>query len=108
MAGEISEYQVVEFVNLKAATAAAAALLEYISSPRGMRHLTGPRRAVIWGEGPEALLPLQSRLYLSPGAMEAIRELKLSFNTGDTIAASALPATVLLLHGEGVARPGTP
>lgn len=105
MAGEISEYQVVEFVNLKAASAAAAALMEFVKSPRGMRHLTGPRRAVIWGEGPEALMQHQSRLYLSAGAMEAAGELKLTMTPRDKIAAAALPATTLLLFGEGIARP---
>ncbi len=106
MAGEIAEYQVTEFVNVKAATAAAGKLMEYIRSPAGMRHATGPRRAIIWGEGPDALLPLQTRLYLSNGALEAARELKLSFNLLDKIAAAALPATALLLFGEGVNRPG--
>jgi len=106
MAGEIAEYQVVEFVNVKAATAAAAKLMEYITSPKGMRHQTGPRRAVIWGEGPEAPLPLQSRLYLSTGALEAAREISLTFNVQEKIAAAQLPASALLLHGEGVSRPG--
>jgi hypothetical protein len=104
MAGDIAEYHVAEFVNLKAATTGAAALMEYVTSPRGIRHQTGPRRAVIWGEGPEALLPLQSRLYLSPGALEAAREIKLVFTLHDTIAAAQLPASTLLLHGEGVTR----
>lgn len=106
MAGQIAEYHVAEFVNLKAATSGAAALMEYIASPRGMRHLTGPRRAVIWGEGPEALLPLQSRLYLSPGALEAAAEIKLVFTSHEKIPAAQLPASALLLHGEGVTRPG--
>ena len=105
MAGEIAEYQVVEFVNLKAATTSAAALMEYVKSPRGMRHLTGPRRAVIWGEGPAALLPLQSRLYLSPGAVEAAGEIKLTGTLKDRIPAAQLPATAILLFGEGVTRP---
>jgi hypothetical protein len=52
----------------------------------------------------EALLPLQSRLYLSPGALEAAREIKLVFTLHDAIPAAQLPATTLLLHGEGVAR----
>lgn len=104
MAGDIAQYHVAEFVNLKAATSGAAALMEYVTSPRGMRHQTGPRRAVIWGEGPEALLPLQSRLYLSPGALEAAREIKLVFTLLDPIPADQLPASTLLLHGEGVTR----
>ena len=107
MAGEIAQYHIAEFVNLKAATSGAAALMEYVASPRGMRHQTGPRRAVIWGEGPEALLPLQSRLYLSPGALEAAREIKLAFTLHDAIPAAQLPSSALLLHGEGMTRPGT-
>jgi hypothetical protein len=106
MAGEIADYQVAEFANVKAATAAAAKLMEYVASPKGMRHQTGPRRAVIWGEGPDALLPLQSRLYLSAGAVEAAREINLVFTTQDKISAGELPASALLLHGEGVSRPG--
>ncbi|HTO73851.1 MAG TPA: hypothetical protein VMJ30_08525 [Gemmatimonadales bacterium] len=106
MAGEIAEYHVTDFVNVKAATAAAAKLMEYIRSPAGMRHMTGPRRAIIWGEGPDAMLPLQSRLYLSSGALEAAKELKLSFTPQDKIAAAAIPTTALLLFGEGVSRPG--
>lgn len=106
MAGEIAEYQVAEFANVKAATAAAAKLMEYVVSPKGLRHQTGPRRAVIWGEGPEALLPLQSRLYLSAGAVEAAREINLVFTMQEKFPAAQLPASALLLHGEGVGRPG--
>ena len=102
MAGSIMRYHVAEFGSVKAATNGAAALIAHLTAPAGIRHLTGPRRAVIWGEGPDAPQPDQERLYLSEGALDAAREVKLVFTLGGTIAAGQLPATARLLHGEGV------
>jgi hypothetical protein len=102
MAAGITKYHVAEFGSVKAATNGAAALIAHLVSPAGIRHLTGPRRAVIWGEGADAPQPVQERLYLSDGGLEAAREIKLVFTVGGTITAEQLPPTARLLHGEGV------
>ena len=102
MAGQIARYHVADFGTVKAATTAAAALIEYLSSPKGLRHRTGPRRAVVWGESLSAPPLDQACLYLSDGALEAARELDQVFTLRSTITAEELPGTRKLILGDGV------
>ena len=100
MPAPITRYHVADFGSVKAATTAAASLIEYVSTGRGLRHLTGPRRAVIWGAGPTAPVLNQGSLYLSDGALEAVNELRLAFTEGETLQAEQLPAFCTLLLGD--------
>lgn len=95
----ISKYHVADIGTVNAASAAAASLMEYVASPKGLRHMTGQRRAIIWGEGPTAPLLTQGFLYLSDGALEAANELRLVLTVSKEIAATAMPATAKLLFG---------
>jgi hypothetical protein len=95
----ISRYHIIDLDTVNAASTAAASLMEYISSPKGLRHMTGQRRAVIWGEGPTASALTLGYLYLSDGALEAANELRLSFNRVDSTSADKIPETAKLLFG---------
>jgi hypothetical protein len=95
----ITRYHIVDLGNVKAATAAAAALMEYIASPKGLRHMTGLRRAIVWGEGPSASALTMGYLYLSDGALEAVNELRINFTAAGEITADKLPETARLLFG---------
>jgi hypothetical protein len=100
MPAPIKQYHVADFGSVKAASAGAAALLEYVTTGKGLRHMTGPRRAVMWGAGPTAPALSQGSLYLSDGALEAAGELRLAFTPGDTLPAEQLPAFCTLLLGD--------
>lgn len=100
MPAEISRYHVVDFGTLKGAVDGASALIAHITSPRGLRHMTGPRRAVIWGERADESEFTQARLYLSDGALEAAREINLSFKLIETLPTAQLPGSTRLLHGQ--------
>jgi hypothetical protein len=101
MAARIAQYHVVDYGTVESAIAATAGLIEYLNSVRGLRHTTGPRRAVVWGKGPEAPLMERSCLYLSDGAFDAAREAGgPAFTQSGTIAAEAMPATCILLFGD--------
>jgi hypothetical protein len=100
MPAEIARYHVVDFGTVKGAVDGAAALLAHIASPRGMRHMTGPRRAVVWGERSDESQFTQARLYLSDGALEAAREINLSFQLIEVLPAAQLPGSARLLHGQ--------
>ncbi len=95
----ISQYHVVDVGTVSAASSAAASLMEYVASPRGLRHMTGGRRAIIWGEGPTAPLLTQGQLYLSDGALEAANELRLVLTVSRIVPADQIPATAKLLFG---------
>jgi hypothetical protein len=96
----IAKYHVVDFGTVKGAVDGAAALIAHINSPRGLRHLTGPRRAVIYGERSDESQFTQAKLYLSDGALEAAREVNLTFKQLETLAAEQLPGSALLIHGQ--------
>jgi hypothetical protein len=100
MPSEITKYHVVDFGTVKGAVDGAAALIAHIGSPRGMRHMTGPRRAVIFGERSDESEFTQARLYLSDGALEAAREINLTFKVIEILAAGDLPGSTRLLHGQ--------
>ncbi|HWA17240.1 MAG TPA: hypothetical protein VG817_12445 [Gemmatimonadales bacterium] len=95
----ITRFHAIDLGTVSAATSAAASLMEYIDSPKGLRHKTGLRRAVIYGEGPTAPALTMGYLYLSDGALEAITELRLSFNTVGTITPDQIPPTAKLIFG---------
>ncbi len=95
----ISKYHVVDVGTVAAASAAASSLMEYVASPRGLRHMTGQRRAIIWGEGPTAPLLTQGHLYLSDGALEAANELRLTLTVSSQFTAEQIPSTAKLLFG---------
>lgn len=100
MPPQIDRYHIADFGSIRAATEAAAAMLEHVGSPRGLRHMTGPRRAVVWGESQAALPQDQSRLFLSDGALEAAQELRLVYTQGPTITSAELPGTRKLILGQ--------
>jgi hypothetical protein len=100
MPAEITKYHVVDFGTVRGAVDGAAALMAHIASPRGLRHMTGPRRAVIFGERGDESQFTQARLYLSDGALEAAHEINLTFKVIETLAAADLPGSTKLLHGQ--------
>lgn len=95
----ITRYHIVDLGTVKAASTAAAALMEHISSPKGLRHMTGQRRAVVWGEGPNASALSLGHLYLSEGALEAAHELRIMFTAAGETTADQIPETAKLLFG---------
>lgn len=95
----ITRVHIVDFGKVEVASAAAAALMEHISSPKGLRHMTGLKRAVIWGEGPTASPLTLGYLYLSDGALEAAKELRLVFNSAGETTSEKVPETAKLLFG---------
>lgn len=95
----ITRYHIIDFGTVNAASAAAAALMEYVASPKGLRHMTGQRRAIVWGEGPNASPLAHGYLYLSEGALEAANELRISFNATGETTSDKIPETAKLLFG---------
>lgn len=95
----ITRYHIIDLTTVSAATTGAASLMEYIASPKGLRHMTGQRRAVIYGEGPTASALTLGYLYLSDGALEAANEIRLSFNSVGTTTPDKIPETAKLLFG---------
>src|SRR5512147_102549 len=96
----ILKYHVVDFGTVKASSQGASALIAHINSPRGIRHMTGPRRAVVFGERADGAESEQAKLYLSDGALEAAREINLSFKILEVIEAARLPGSAILIHGQ--------
>ena len=97
----IEKYHVLDFGSIKGATRGAAALIEYSTSQRGLRHMTGPLRAVVWGETPSGSPLQQAWLYVSEGGLAAAKELKLAFEiVGSPIPAAEVPTSCTLLLGE--------
>lgn len=96
----ITRYNQVELGTAQAAAAAVSALIEYIGSPKGLRHMTGHRRAIIWGQSSDASALARNELYLSDGALDAANELRLTFRTVGEMAAAQLPETSKLLFGD--------
>jgi hypothetical protein len=95
----IGRYYILDFGTPKRALEAAGSLIDFLGSPAGLKYGTGPRRAVIWGEGLKAPPETQGRLYISDGAADAVRERKLDFPPGEAIPADQLPVTAQLVHG---------
>jgi hypothetical protein len=101
MAARIARYHVADFGTVEAAINGTARIIEYLGSVRGLRHTTGPRRAVLWGRGPEASAIERATLYLSDGALEAAREAGgLAFTLTGTIDIDAMSATCIILFGD--------
>jgi hypothetical protein len=96
----ITRYHIIDLGTVNAASSAAAGLMEYVASPKGLRHMTGQRRAIIWGEGPTASPLTLGYLYLSDGALEAANELRLSFTQVSSTTADKIPETAKLLFGK--------
>lgn len=96
----IAKYHVVDFGTVKGASEGASALITHINSPKGMRHNTGPKRAVVFGERADGAASVQALLYLSPGALEAAREVNLTFALKEELPAEKLPDSAILLHGQ--------
>lgn len=96
----ILKYHVVDFGTVKGSSQGASALIAHISSPKGIRHMTGPRRAVIFGERADGAASEQAKLYLSDGALEAAREINLTFKVLEVLEASRLPESAILLQGQ--------
>ncbi len=94
----IANYHTVDFGTVKGASQGAEKLITYVTG-KGVRHNTGPRRAVIFGERADGSASVQALLYLSPGALEAARELKMLFSRGADFTADKLPESAILLHG---------
>jgi hypothetical protein len=96
----IAKYHVLDFSTVKGSSEGASALIAYVSSPKGIRHMTGPRRAVVFGERADGAASEQAKLYLSDGALEAAREIHLGFTVLEVLEAARLPASAILLHGQ--------
>lgn len=102
MPSPIEKYHVVTFRSLQAASDAIAQLQTHVNVAKGLRHNTGPRRAVVWGHGPESSASDQANIYLSPGALEAAGELPLVFSIGAVLEPAQLPPSCLLLLGDPI------
>lgn len=96
----IARYHVLDFGTLQASSKGASALIDFINSPKGIRHMTGPRRAVIYGERADGAVSEQAKLYLSDGALEAAREINLTFKVLGVLEAGQLPDSAILLQGQ--------
>lgn len=96
----IAKYHVLDFGTVKGASEGASALIAHVNSPKGMRHNTGPKRAVVFGERADGSAATQARLYLSAGALEAAREVNLTFAIIEELPAEKLPGSAILLHGQ--------
>lgn len=96
----IAKYHILDFGTLQASSAGASKLIDYINSPKGIRHATGPRRAVVYGERADGAPSEQAKLYLSDGGLEAAREVNLTFKVLGVLEAGALPSSAILLHGQ--------
>ncbi len=94
----IANYYTVDFGTVKGASQGAEKLITYVTG-KGIRHNTGPKRAVIFGERADGSPSVQALLYLSPGALEAAREMKMLFSLGEEFPADKLPISAILLHG---------
>lgn len=97
-AAAIATYHVLDFGTVKGASQAAEKLITYVTG-KGVRHNTGPRRAVIYGERADGSPSDQAQLYISPGALEAAKELRMLFTLKEAFAADKLPQSAILLHG---------
>lgn len=95
----ITRFHIVDVGTVSAATLAASSLMEYIGSPKGLRHMTGQRRAVIYGEGPTASSLTLGHLYLSDGALEAANELRITFTAAGETTVENIPKTARLIFG---------
>lgn len=95
----ITRFHIIDLGSVGVATTTAAALMEYIDSPKGLRHKTGLKRAVIFGEGPTASSLTLGYLYLSDGALEALQELRVNFNAVGPTTVDKIPATAKLIFG---------
>jgi hypothetical protein len=98
--GGIAKYHVLDFGTVKGASEGASAIIAHVNSPKGMRHNTGPKRAVVFGERADGSAAIQARLYLSPGALEAAREVNLTFAIIEELSAENLPGSAILLQGQ--------
>ena len=95
----IARYHVVDFGTVRGASQAAEKLITYVTG-KGARHNTGPKRAVIYGERADGSPEVQALLYLSPGALEAAREIRMLFALKEEFTADKLPDSAILLHGQ--------
>lgn len=95
----ITRFHIIDVGTVNAASLAASSLMEYIASPKGLRHMTGQKRAVIFGEGPEASKLSLGHLYLSDGALEAANELRLTYTAAGETTVDSIPKTAKLLFG---------
>src|SRR5262245_61356962 len=96
----IARYHTLDFGTVKGASEGASALIAFINSPKGIRHMTGPRRAVVFGERADGAPSTQAKLYLSDGALEAAREANLSFKILEVLTAEQIPESAVLLSGQ--------
>ena len=96
----IAKYHALDFGTVKGASEGASAIIAHINSPKGIRHMTGPRRAVVFGERADGAPSTQAKLYLSDGALEAAREVNLTFKVLEVLAADQLPESAVLLQGQ--------
>ena len=95
----IANYHTVDFGTVRGASQGAEKLISYVTG-KGIRHNTGPKRAVIFGERSDGAPSVQALLYLSPGALEAARELKMLITVKEEFTADKLPESAILLHGQ--------
>ena len=96
----IARYHTLNFGTVKGASEGASALIAFITSAKGIRHMTGPRRAVVFGERADGSESTQAKLYVSDGALEAAREAKLTFEVLEVLAGDRLPESAVLLQGQ--------
>jgi hypothetical protein len=95
----IAKYHVLDFATVRGASLGAEKLIAYVTG-KGIRHNTGPRRAVIYGERADGAPEVQALLYVSAGALEAAREIRMLFTLKDELTYDKLPGSAILLHGQ--------
>jgi hypothetical protein len=94
----IEQYHVLQFDDRLVALAFANQVAAFTVTQQGMRYLADPHRAVIWVA--HLMAANASILYVSEGALQAAKALKLSYQATGRVARSELPEGRTLVLGD--------
>lgn len=95
------DYHVIEFDDLGVQARFTMQLLNYVGSREGFRFMAGEPRAIVWGSPTVGgLKEGRHVLYLNATALEAAREVGLSFEVAGRVGPDDLPEGRALLLGQ--------